>query len=215
LRIWNLETRRCIRAITAHDAAVLTVAAIGDGRVATGGTDGRIKVWSGAGEELASIDGHTDWVWKIVRLTDRLMASASEDGSVKVWTTDTFEMVVCLNGPDALRTIAASPDGTTLVTGDVAGRLRFWKNLRVEPSLAAEIAAHRAAVRCVQFIDDETVASGSEDFHLKIWWDWPLRPGYESRHENFVTDFQAFDRNRGVSCSYDGKISFHHWRVQP
>jgi hypothetical protein len=39
-----------------------------------------------------------------------------------------------------------------------------------------------------------------------------LRLCYEARHENFVTDFHAYDRCRGVSCSYDGRISPHEWR---
>jgi WD40 repeat protein len=214
LRIWNLKARQCISAVTAHDAAVLTVAAIGDGRLATGAADHKIKVWNVAGEELAAIRAHTGWVWKVVRLTDSLMASASEDGSVQVRSTETFDMVASLEGTHALRTVAASPDGITLATGDVTGRLRVWKNVLEWPGVEAEFPAHDSAIRCVHFIDNGTIATGSEDCRLKIWRDWPLRLCYEAQHENFVTDFHAFDQRRGVSCSYDGKISLHTWRGQ-
>lgn len=211
LRIWNLKTRQCVRTTLAHDAAVLTVAAIGNGRVATGSADHRIKVWNAAGEQLASMPAHTGWVWKVVRLTDSLMASASEDGSVKLWSTETFDLIACLQGPHALRAVAASPDGTTIATGDITGCLRVWKDLLDKPRIASEARAHESAIRCVRFIDAETIATGGEDCGLKIWRDWPLRSCYEAQHENFVTDFQAIAPNRGVSCSYDGRISFHSW----
>ncbi|HEY5754546.1 MAG TPA: 2OG-Fe(II) oxygenase [Steroidobacter sp.] len=206
LRLWNLETKQCLRTTVAHDAAVLTVAALGNRRLATGAADHKINVWNMAGEKLARLPAHTGWVWKIVRLTDSLMASASEDGTVKVWSTETFEMVACLEAPHALRTVAASADGATLATGDITGRLRVWTNLLGRPSLAAETAAHDGAIRCVHFIDAETIATGGEDCRLRIWRGRPLRVCYEARHENFVTDFLAIDSNRGVSCSYDGKI---------
>ena len=214
LRIWNLKSRQCVSAVTAHDATVLTVAAIGDGRVATGAADHKIKVWNVAGEELAAIGAHTGWVWKVVRVTDSLLASASEDGSVQVWSTETLEMVARLEGPHELRTVAASPDGTTLATGDITGCLRVWTNVLERPRIEAEFPAHGSAIRCAHFIDTATIATGSEDHRLKIWRGWPLRLCYEAQHENFVTDFHAYDQYRGVSCSYDGTISPHSWREQ-
>ena len=188
------------------------MAAIGNGRLATGAADHKIKIWSTTGQELATISAHTGWVWKVVRLTDSLLASSSEDGSVKVWSTETFELLACLDGPHALRTVAASPDGTTIATGDVTGQLRIWNDLLGRPSLRAEVRAHDSAVRCVHFIDAATIATGGEDCRLKIWQDGPWRVRYETRHENFVTDFQAIDPHRGASCSYDGNISFHTWQ---
>jgi predicted 2-oxoglutarate/Fe(II)-dependent dioxygenase YbiX len=211
LQIWDLKTRQRIRATVAHGAAVLTVATIGKGRLATGAADHKIKVWSKAGEELATIPAHTGWVWKIVRLTDSLMASASEDGSVKVWSNETFDMLACLDGVQSLRSIAVSPNGISLATGDASGQLRVWKNLLGRPTLEAETSAHDSAIRCVHFIDAETIATGGEDCRLKIWRDRPLRVIYETQHENFVTDFHALAPHRGASCSYDGRISFHNW----
>ncbi len=53
------------------------------------------------------------------------MASASEDGTVRAWSTETFDMVACLEGPHALRTIAASAADffwrLYLATGDITG----------------------------------------------------------------------------------------------
>jgi WD40 repeat protein/predicted 2-oxoglutarate/Fe(II)-dependent dioxygenase YbiX len=211
LRIWNLKSRQCISAVRAHDAAVLTVAALGAGRIATGAADHKIKLWNVSGKELAAIEAHTDWVWKVVRVTDSLIASASEDGSVKVWSTETLEMVARLEGTHELRTVAAAPNGNRLATGDVTGRLRVWTNVLERPRIEAEFLAHEAAIRCVHFIDSGTIATGGEDCRLKIWGDWPLRVRYQAQHSNFVTDFDAFDQRHGVSCSYDGKISPHEW----
>ncbi len=45
-----------------YDAAVLTVADIGNGRLATGGGGFKINAWNVAGEKLATIPAHTGWV---------------------------------------------------------------------------------------------------------------------------------------------------------
>jgi len=67
------------------------------------------------------IQAHAGWVWKLVRVSDDLFASASEDGTVKLWHAHTHAQIGCMSGNAPLRSMAVSPDGKTLVTGDVTG----------------------------------------------------------------------------------------------
>jgi WD40 repeat protein len=205
LRIWNLVTARCEHHAVAHDAAVLTVVHLGQGRLATGGADCAIKIWNQEARQIAGIQAHSSWVWKLARLSDNVFASASEDGSVKLWHSRTGEQLGCFPGGTALRTLAVSPDAKRLVTGDVAGRVRIWNRERIE----AEFLAHDAAIRCLTFLDSNTLASGGEDFRLRIWTLEPPRTVYEAEHQNFVTDIISMGNGRCASCAYDGEILLH------
>ncbi len=209
LRIWNVPAARCTQTVVAHDAAVLTVVKLDADRIATGAADHTIKVWSHAGHEIARIQGHAGWVWKLIRVNDELFASASEDGTVKLWDARNYGQVGCLPGTLPLRSIAASPDGKRLVAGDVTGRLRVWVDLQKSPRVESEWIAHRGAVRSVTFLGADRMASGGEDHHLHVWRDGPWRSVYQAEHENFVTDIIPVDAQSCASASYGGEIRVH------
>jgi WD40 repeat protein len=209
LRLWNVPAARCTNTVVAHDAAALTVVRLDGDRIATGAADHTIKIWSYAGREIAMIQAHAGWVWKVVRVNDDLFASASEDGTVNLWHAQTYAQMGCLPGSVPLRSMAASPDGKRLVTGDVTGRLRVWIDLQQDPRVESECIAHRGAIRSVVFLGADTVASGGEDHRMHIWRGAPLRSVYQAEHGNFVTDIVAMDDQRCASASYDGEIRVH------
>ena len=211
LRIWNVSTSSCTNTVVAHDAAALTVVRLDGERIATGGADRVIRIWSHAGSEIAGIQAHDGWVWKLVRVNDRLFASASEDGAVKLWQTKTHVNAGCLPGTAPLRSMAASPDGKRLVTGDVLGRLRVWVDLETNPQIESEWIAHRAAVRSVVFLGPNTIASGGEDNRMHVWSGGPRRLLYRAEHKNFVTDIIAVDGQSCASTSYGGEICVHRY----
>jgi WD40 repeat protein len=211
LRIWEIPTARCTNTVIAHDAAALTVVRLNSDCIATGAADHAIKIWSHSGCEIATMQGHTGWVWKLARLSDDLLASASEDGTVKLWHAQTFEQVGSLPGTVPLRSIAVSPDGEQLVTGDVSGRLRLWVELDTSPRVQSEWLAHRAAIRTVAFLSADTIATGSEDCRLHIWRSDPWRSVYQAEHENFVSDILTVDDQSCASASYGGEIRLHRW----
>jgi WD40 repeat protein len=209
LRIWNVPAASCTSTIIAHDAAVLTVLRLDGDRIATGAADHTIKIWSRAGREIAMIQGHAGWVWKLVRVNEDMFASASEDGSVKLWQAQTYAQIGCLPGTVPLRSLAASPDGKRLVTGDATGQLRVWIDLQKDSRVEFECTAHRGAIRCVVFLGSDTIASGGEDYRMRIWRGAPWRSIYQAEHENFVTDIVAIDAQSCASASYSGAIRVH------
>jgi WD40 repeat protein len=58
-----------------------------DSRVlAWGSTDGTVKVWNRATNEIRALHGHTSWVESVAFSPDgKWIASGSLDGTVKIW----------------------------------------------------------------------------------------------------------------------------------
>jgi WD40 repeat protein len=235
LRVWDLRTGRCEHCLLAHDAAVLTVADLGHGRIATGSADGSVKIWTHEGLPIGTLAAHAGWVWKLVRVSDEVFASVSEDGCVRLWHCGTLpkealvrsdrtqhfplgtrhhgvaqalDTPLCMELPGEvpLRAAAVSPDGARLATGDVTGCVRIWEVFLTQPRMVSAYAAHDAAVRCLAFLDADTLVSGGEDYRVRLW---NGRPVSHAEHRNFVTDIAVLDKGRYASCSYDGEIRVH------
>jgi hypothetical protein len=134
---------------------VNALAALDAGRLASGGSDHRIHVWSLAGgvEEMV-LEGHTDSVLALAALHNGLLASGSVDKTVRVWDVGARVCVAVLEGSGGkVRALAALPDGRLASGSQNDPLIRVW-------ALAApgspEDAAAAAAARCV------TVAAGAE-----------------------------------------------------
>ncbi len=101
-----------------------------DGRlIATGASDKTIRLWdTQTGKQVRVLAGHTDNVRAVAWSTnDELLASAG-DTTIRVWNAKTGESVRILNNPVnvGVRSVAWSPDGKTLASGDGVGKLHLW-----------------------------------------------------------------------------------------
>jgi WD40 repeat protein len=207
LRLWDVPSQRCLRSTVAHQAAALCVAALEDEGLATGGADGVVSLWASGAQPAAALHGHSGWVWALAPLPQAgLLASASEDGDVRLWSLSQRTCAGILRGCVPLRTLAVSPDQTTLVTGDTHGRVQMWTDLNERPRLVHTFAAHDAAVRRVRYLDADTLATAGEDGHVRCWQSSDLTLRFEARHTNFATDVLPLSDRQLVSCSYDGTI---------
>ncbi|MCS7065878.1 MAG: hypothetical protein NZL85_06320, partial [Fimbriimonadales bacterium] len=112
----------------AHTDAIRTVAVNNLGRIASGGYDQRLKIWTGAGRPSLFRD---------------------------------------INTGAAVLSVAWSPNGQYIATGDANGQVKIWDS---NGTLQRTLTGHTQAVLSVSFHgDSRRVASGSTDSTIQIW----------------------------------------------
>jgi WD40 repeat protein len=108
--------------LAGHSGGVTSHAISGDGsRIATGGSDGTVKVWDGHSlQELHTLRCHKGDVYRmVIGPNNRLLASYGVDGTVKVWDIRSGKRVNTLRGRfdlPAATSLGISADGNHIVT---------------------------------------------------------------------------------------------------
>jgi len=125
--LWDLARGRAFAVLRGHDSAVNAVAALADGRFATGGEDGRVLLWRlGWAEPETRLASHSGPVSALASSADsKLLASASWDGTARVTTLASGEARVIAGHRGPVNAIAFPPDGNAVVTGSHDGTVRI------------------------------------------------------------------------------------------
>ena len=125
--LWQLATGSAEAVLRFHQGAVNAVAALPDGRFATGGEDGRIAIWKGPGPAPVRIfDAHKGPVSALAVSADgSRLASASWDETVRITPLEGGEPVSLTGHKGPVNGIAFGADGTVVSSGYDA-TLRLW-----------------------------------------------------------------------------------------
>jgi len=130
LKVWDLKSGEELQTLRGHEDFVLAVTLIGNGRsLISASFDQTLKVWDiESGKELHTLKGHTREVRDVAVTTDgRYAISASYDQTVKVWDLQTYAVIETFNGEHSFTACDVSPDGHTIVAGDVRGNVHFLR----------------------------------------------------------------------------------------
>src|SRR5207248_3891377 len=76
---------RVVLVVLARGASVLSLAVLADGRLASGGSDGAIKLWPKEGTGEPVVLAHGARVLSLAVLADGRLASGGSDGAIKLW----------------------------------------------------------------------------------------------------------------------------------
>ena len=143
--IWNTIDGSEVAHLTGHTDSVVAVAFSHDGEyVATGGLDGRVRVWRrhGSGdawhtwEFLTNLEGPSEVVWLTWHPRGPVLVAGASDTTIWMWKLPSGAEMMIFNGHTGSVTCGRfTPDGRRLVTGSDDGSLIVW-----DPTSGAPLA---------------------------------------------------------------------------
>ncbi len=167
----DATTGKLLKRITGLEADVKSVSFSPDGTLASGSTDGIIRLWDTSSEHpLNTFEGHTSEVWTVAFNSDgKTLASADAEGTIHLWDVTTGQIKQTLEGhTDDIRSIAFSPDDSILVSGSLDRTIRLWDVATGQSEQTLE--GHISEVWSVAFNRDGSIlASGSLDGTVLLW----------------------------------------------
>ena len=137
-------------------------------RIALGGNDGTVTLWTPTGQRLQTLMGHEAAVHALAFSPDgELLVSGAADKTIKLWNQD-GKLINTLNYHRAgVHGLAFSPDGREFVSASHDKTLALWNR---NGSLIKTFKGHQAIVWGVAFSPDgTTIASVGSDNTVLLW----------------------------------------------
>jgi len=199
--------------VLTHADIVWSLAVLTDGRLASGGNDGKIKLWSvdGAGKP-EKVLSHGSPVESLAVLPDGRLASGDKDGTIKLWPkAGTGDPVVLSHGkPTSFGgdkvSLAALADGG-LASGGNDGTIKLWpKGGTSEPMVLSQ----GSPVSSLVVLPDGRLASADDkDGKITLW---PTGEPMVLTQGSPVFSLAVLADERLASGGLDGEIKV--WRKQ-
>lgn len=149
-------------------------------RIATGGRDNVIRVWSAeTGELLMETEGHSDWVTSLTFSANGIqLISGSRDNTVRLFNANSGELLGVIGAhDDDISSVAITPDGSIIASAGRDGIIKLWDS--VTGTLIQEINQFDQSIWQIAFDPTGTfLASASEDGTIWLWGLWDDNSGW-------------------------------------
>ncbi|MEP0912527.1 protein kinase [Leptolyngbya sp. GB1-A1] len=166
LKLWDVNSGRCLQTLRGHRARVFAVAFDPTGREAiSASNDQTIKLWNlTTGQVLQTLKGHQQLTAIALSSSGRYVLAG--DTSIKLWDLSTGQVVRTFDDP-GVQAIAFSPNERYLLSGSQDGRLRIWE---VESGRCLRtFEPHESEIYAIALSSDGRYALSTDRDSLKLW----------------------------------------------
>ena len=169
--------------LDAHSDDVNSVAYSPEGgHIATGGSDGALRVWNASDLSSPMLERlnagvRIEHIQSVAYSPDgSRIATGDSDGALRVWDASDLSSPL-LERLDAhsgiISSVVYSPDGSRIATGGWDNALRVWDASDLSSPRLEELNAHSSGIRSVAYSPDgPRIATCGEDRALRVWDAW-------------------------------------------
>jgi len=116
--------------------------------------------------QLAVLQGHSAKVECVALSADALSIAAVAGVSTRIWDANSGRETAEFSGPQAVESVAFSPDGCRVATGHYKGQIHIWDLGTRECTV---LQGHDREVQGLAFVPDGNLLSGSDDGSILKW----------------------------------------------
>jgi WD40 repeat protein len=189
VKVWDLPSGALLGEIKDHPGPVTALAFVPDNKerkLAVGSFTekgaGSVKLWDVtpalgklAAKEGPAFEGHTKGVFCLAFAKDKTLATGGADGTAILWDIASGKKKHALNAEQFVQSLAFSPSGARLATGDRVGAVRVWGTANgelIRRGGAKEVSAHEGAVYALVLLSDDFDFLSAGADHLVKQWSW-------------------------------------------
>ncbi|NJM76398.1 MAG: hypothetical protein HC852_12170 [Acaryochloridaceae cyanobacterium RU_4_10] len=208
LKLWEVETGKCLRTFFGHNNIVNSVCLSADSRFALSGSDDcTLKLWEvKTGRCLRTFFGHTSSVMSVCLSADSKFAlSGGDDQTMKLWNVETGRCLHTFMGQDGfVNSVHLSNDSQFLLSGNghiltkSDNTLKLWKTKNANPDIAS--------------MQLSLVLSTEISISLALTYERILAQAYEEiQEENYVAAAQHIRKARAIFGYNQHCKAFKYW----
>ncbi|MBS2550595.1 protein kinase [Catenulispora sp. NL8] len=212
VRLWDIASSTCVRAMSGHRNDLRTVFLSADGRhAASAGADLAVRLWDTAtGECRHVLTGHTDPVAAVCLSADgrfALSSGAYDDRHIRLWDTRTGANLGTTDRlPAVAKALRFTTDGRFALSGDEGGALRIWD--LTTGTCVRSVKGHGNPVNDLALTPDARfVLAAHDDGVMRLWeTDWNLDAREPADWDEGVAPYLAAFTARPPSQQTDAAI---------
>jgi small GTP-binding protein len=172
VRVWDLATGECLRALEGHTGPAMSVVVSSDQRCAlSGSVDNTVRLWDlRTGRRLRLLRSRTDKICSVALSDDQEFAlSGARNGTLRLWALKARLRPRALEGHrGAIWGIAWNADQRHILSGSADTTARLWEVSTGRCMFVLE--GHTRPIKSVAWsADQRLLLTGSEDKTIRLW----------------------------------------------